>query len=372
MSRRAVPPIPPAQVRRLLVHGPNWIGDLVLISPALRALRERYPEAEIHLLARGALADAVRGDPALDEVIRYDRAGEHRPPLGTLRLARALRARRYDLAVLFPKSLEAALIARLAGIPRRAGWKSDCRGLLITHGRRMEAADASLHHVRQFFEPARFAGAAPPADGGPSVSFHLGPEDREEARRLLERSGLGGAPFLLALHAAASKPPRAWHPRRFAEAADRVAGPRGGAVLLLGGPEDARLCAQLRAALRSPHADLSGGTSVRAMAALAERAHLFLGNDSGPMHLAAAVGTPVVALFGPGTPERTAPVADPSRWRAVTRRYPCSPCRQDFFRECWAAFSGKPWCLEEIGVEEVVRACEELLAAAGREGRTGP
>jgi len=295
-------------------------------------------------------------------VIRYDRAGRHRPPFGTLRLAWALRKRRFDLAVLFPKSFEAALLARLAGIPRRAGWRTDGRGLLITHGRKMRRDDLARHHVWQFFKPARFAGAMPPPPGELRVEFPLTAADGEEARRLLASAGLDECPFLIAVHPAASKPPRAWHPRRFAEAARRVAAPRGGAVLLLGGPDDAAVAAELRAELGCRHVDLTGRTSVRTMTALLARAGLFLGNDSGPMHLAAAAGTPVVALFGPGSPERTGPISEPWRCRVITRRYPCSPCRQDFFEECWPARSGKPFCLEEITVDEVVRACEELLA----------
>jgi heptosyltransferase-2 len=366
VSGRPVPAIPPGEVRRLLIHGTNWIGDVVLISPAVRALREAYPDAEIGYLARGALADALRGDTRVDEVIHYDRAGRHRPPFGTLRLARALRARRFDLAVLFPKSFESALISRLAGIPRRAGWRTDGRGMLITHGRPMGEEDRARHHVWQFFEPARFAGAAPPLPEELRVEFPVSAVDREEARSLLEEAGLADRRFLLAVHAAASKEPRAWHAERFAEAASRIAGARGGTVLLLGGPADGATCARIRAACAGPCVELWGRTTIPGMAAVIERADLFLGNDSGPMHLAAAVGTHTVAIFGPGSPERTAPVGDPARTRVVTRSYPCAPCRQDFFRECEPAPSGKPACLEEIGVDEVVRAAEELLAGGRR------
>jgi heptosyltransferase-2 len=365
VSPRPIPSIPREEVRRLLIHGTNWIGDVVLISPAVRALRETYPEARISYLARGALADAVRGDTRLDEVIHYDRAGRHRPPFGTLRLARALRARRFDLAVLFPKSFEAALISRLAGIPRRAGWRTDGRGPLITHGRRMEEEDRTRHHVWQFFEPARFAGASPPAPDAVRVEFPVSDDDRGEARRLLAEEGLDDGRFLLAVHAAASKEPRAWHAERFAEAAERIVGPRGGAAVLLGGPGDGVVCSRIRKACSAPCVELWGRTSIPGMAAVIERSGLFLGNDSGPMHLAAAVGTPSVAIFGPGAPDRTAPVAGAGRCRVVTRSFSCAPCRQDFFRECEPARSGKPACLEEIAVDDVVLAAEELLATAG-------
>jgi len=99
------------------------------------------------------------------------------------------------------------------------------------------------------------------------------------------------------------------------------------------------------------------------MAALVERCALFLGNDSGPMHVAAAVGTPTVAVFGPGVPTKTAPYVPEDRRREVTRSYPCAPCRQDFFRECSPAPSGKPWCLESVGPDEVLQAALDLLGS---------
>jgi heptosyltransferase-2 len=347
------------RIDRILIHGTNWIGDLVLISPGIRAIRKACPESRISLVVRAGYADALRPNPHLDEIIPYERNGRHRPPFGVFRFARELREKRFDLAVLFPKSFEVALIARLAGIPQRAGWRTDGRGLLITHGRRMRPEDKSRHNLLQFLEAVRFAGVKLPER--PEIEFHLEEEDRASARSILGAAGVEDGELLVAVHPGASKEPRAWHPERFAAAADQILTQRHGKVLLLGGPSDRPLCAAVGSALEAAAVDLSGRTSIRVTAAILERVGLFLGNDSGLMHMAAAVGTPVAAVFGPGSPERTTPYVEPARVRAVTTGFSCSPCRQDFFRECVPGPEGKPYCLENLGPEEVAEAGLELI-----------
>lgn len=109
--------------------------------------------------------------------------------------------------------------------------------------------------------------------------------------------------------------------------------------------------------------DLSGHLTVQELGAFLETCSLFIGNDSGPMHVAAAVGTPVVALFGPGVPEKTAPFVDPAQYIAVTKRYHCAPCRQKFFKECQPSRSGKPYCLEDISVNEVFEAVSKMMSS---------
>jgi heptosyltransferase-2 len=354
-----MPPLDPAP-RKILVRGTNWIGDLVLISPALRALRETYPEARISLLVRRHLAAAMRPNPWVDEVLPCDPDTGFERPIGMAILARRLRRERFDLAVLFPKAFGAALLARMASIPIRAGWKTDLRGGLITHGRRLETEDRRRHHMLQFLEVAGFAGCEPPAE--PKATFHLGGDDRRSASGLLGPAGLD-ASFLLAVHAGSSKPPRSWHPERFAEAAGRILEGRRGILALLGGQDDRRIASQIARTARCETLDLAGRTSIGEMAALIERADLLLSNDSGPMHLAAALQTPVVPVFGPGTPRQTAPMVETRLCRPVTLAFPCSPCRQDFFRECSRGPCGKPYCLEDLPVERVVETALELLGS---------
>ncbi len=353
-------PIDPAQIRRIVIRVNNWIGDVVMISPAVRSIRAHFREARIALLAKRWVLDALRGDPFYDDLIEYDDAGAHRGLAGRLRLAAALRRDRFDLAILFQKAFDAAALAFLGGAPFRVGYATDARAWLLTHP--LEPPPPGTHHVEVFLGIARALGC-PILDAFPS--FHLGAEDRAEADFLLKEAGLAGLSPLVTFHPGASKEPRAWHPDRFASLGRRLSERNGARIILLGSSGERRLLERIargvpREVVFLPAADLR----IKVAAAIVERSHLFVGNDSGPMHMAAALGVPTVAIFGPGTPRRTAPLAERARVVTVTKDYPCSPCRQDFFRECPASPAGKPFCLEEIQIDEVERAAAGLLPGA--------
>jgi lipopolysaccharide heptosyltransferase II len=352
--------IDPGPIRHVLIRANNWIGDVVMISPAVRALRARFAGARIAILAKSWVLETLQGSPDYDDLIEYDAAGRHKGLGGRARLAAALRRRHFDLAVLFQKAFEAAALAFLAGARVRVGYATDGRRLLLTHA--LPLPPSGTHHVDQFLGLARALGC-PVID--PVPSFHLDQDARHEADHLLRQTGWVERSPLVALHPGASKPPRAWHEQRFGELARRLASRTGG-VILLGGPgERDRL--ERMAAGSDPGRILIPPRvlPIKVVGALLQRCHLFVGNDSGPMHVAAALGVPTVALFGPGSPSRTAPVPRGGPVTIIGRNYPCSPCRQDFFRECSPAPSGKPFCLEEIQVDEVEQAALDLLHRSG-------
>ncbi len=350
-------PIEPAGVRRILIRVNNWIGDVVMISPAVRALRAHYRGARIALLAKSWALDTLRGDPVYDDLIEYDSAGRHRGLRGRLGLAAALRRQHFDLAILFQKAFDAAVLAFLAGARHRVGLATDRRAFLLTHA--LEPPPADTHHVEVFLGIARSLGC-PIED--PYPSFHLRPVDRDRAAALLAEAGLATHAPLLAFHPGASKEPRAWHPQRFAELGRRLALSYGARIVLLGSAMEHDLLRRIADDLPPGQALVPPpGLSIKLSGGILERCHLFVGNDSGPMHVAAALGVPTVGIFGPGTPRRTRPITKSGRVVTVGRDYPCSPCRQDFFRECPPSPASKPFCLEEVGVDEVERAAVGLL-----------
>jgi heptosyltransferase-2 len=349
----------PARVGHVLIRANNWIGDVVMIGPAVRAVRRHYRSARIAILAKDWVLEALRGNPDYDELIAFDEGGRHRGIAGRLRLAADLRRRRFEVALLFQKAFEAAALAFMAGVPVRIGYASDARRLLLTHP--LPPPPPDQHHLDAFLGIARAIGC-PVDDATPA--FHLAPEWRAAAESRLRAAGLEEARPLIALHPGASKIPRAWHPERFATVAARLAEDPGARFVLIGGPADRPLFDAVAGALPPARVLTTGDLPLTISAAVLARCHLFIGNDSGPMHLAAALGVPTVALFGPGSPRRTAPRG---RGPVLTlgRDYPCSPCRQDFFRECVAAPSGRPFCLEEIRAGEVVQAARSLLDRKG-------
>jgi lipopolysaccharide heptosyltransferase II len=351
--------IDPRGIRTVLIRANNWIGDVVMISPAVRAIRGHFVGARIAILAKGWVLDTLRGSPFYDDLVEFDDDGAHRGLRGRLRLASELRRMRFDLAVLFQKAFEAAVLAFLARVPLRVGYATDFRRALLTHP--LEPPPPGTHHMEAFLGIARALGCR---IEDPYPSFHLDAEARRRADSVLETAGARGHVPLVAIHPGASKEPRAWHPERFALLGRRLAEGIGARIVLLGGPGDRPRLQQIAAGLpdgRSilPDQDLS----IKVTGGILERCHLFVGNDSGPMHVAAALGVPTVGIFGPGDPHRTSPLTPDGRVAVVSRHYPCSPCRQDFFRECPPSPAGKPFCLEEIPVEEVEQAALGLLAA---------
>ncbi len=353
--------VDPRGIRRILVRANNWIGDVVMISPAVRAIRGHFPDARIAILAKSWVLETLQGSPYYDDLVEFDDDGAHRGLRGRLRLAFELRRMRFDLAVLFQKAFEAAALAFLARSRLRVGYATDARGALLTHP--LAPPHPETHHVEVFLGIARALGCH---IDDPYPSFHLDPEARRRADSLLETAGSQGRTPLVAFHPGASKAPRAWHPDRFALLGRRLAEGLGARIVLLGGSDERPTLERIAAAIPPGHTLLPGqDASIKVTGGILERCHLFVGNDSGPMHVAAALGVPIVAIFGPGTPERTSPFTPEGKVVIVSRRYPCSPCRQDFFRECPPSPAGKPFCLEEIQVEEVEEAALRLLRAAG-------
>jgi heptosyltransferase-2 len=350
-------PIDPSGIRRILVRAPNWLGDWVMATPALRAIRERFQGAEIVVLARGVVATACVGQPNVDRVVSYEPRGAHRSWRSRWALARALRKERFDLAVLFPRSLGTALWAFASGARCRLGHSGDTRGWLLTH--RLPAANtrAPRHHVDLFFDLARALGAK---DAPGPIEYAVGERERAAARKALREAGDDGSRPYVAIHPGASKAPRGWHTERWQQLAARMAQSWEARVLVLGGPSEQTEAAKIAAAAGSQGLSLAGRVPLGVSAALVESSQLLAVNDSGAMHLAAALGVPVVAIFGPGSPVVTGPWVDACRAEVITHQFPCSPCRQHFFHECDPAPSGKPGCIETITLDEVWSACQRL------------
>lgn len=341
---------------KVLLRLPNWLGDAILCTPALAALRSARPDLQLHALVKPSVQAAIQGLPGIASVSVLEKTDFG----GTLQAGKALQREEFDAALIFPKGFREAALARLAGIPVRVGLDTDHRGLLLTHTVSFTEKDWHEHHARQFAKVLSPLGIFLKDEG---LAFPLSPQDREEAQKVLHEAGVTG-PFAV-FHIAASKAPRAWHPERFAEVAKALEEVAGLRPILLGAPGDGPVHAAFLAGCPSA-ADLAGRTTLRGMAAVLERAALFVGNDSGPMHVAAAVRTRVVAVFGPGAPYKTAPYLAPGRVRVVYASLPCSPCRQAFWRDCSPGPSGKPPCLEGVRTGAVIHACLELAGPANR------
>ncbi|HKF44871.1 MAG TPA: lipopolysaccharide heptosyltransferase II [Thermoanaerobaculia bacterium] len=326
-----------------VVVAPNWLGDCVMALPLLRAIRTAHPEDLLAVLARPGAASIFRAEGSAGSVLERG---------SLLDDARSLRRGRFAEAWLLPNSFRSAVAPFLARVPERIGYATDRRGALLT--RSLEKPDRTAHQLRDYDDLLRSRGIEP--DLGPP-RLPIPPAAAQRAREALERAGISAEkPLALLCLGAAFGWTKRWPPERFGALSGRLAG-RGYACAAVIGPGEEDLAAKASAAAKSPLPVLGRDLDPIGLAALLARARLAVANDSGPAHLAAAVGTPVVALFGPTDPGRTSPSGAPVE--VLDRFVFCSPC---FLKECPYGHE----CLREITVEMVLAAAERLPGSTDR------
>ena len=365
---------------KILVRGTNWLGDAVMTTPALLRLREKFPDAHIALLTPEKLRDLWANHPAVNETISFA-SGEN-----VFLTGKKLRAGKYDLALVFPNSPRSALEVWLAGIPQRIGYARPWRNFFLTSAVASRASAVRMHK-RSVNEIKRLAdtadqsrtGVSPVRAGGTPALLsnahqlheylHLvaalgaNPEPRppqlsvtlDEIETAKKKFGLDkvSGPIFGLNPGAEYGPAKRWPVEKFIAAAREIQHRTNCTWLTFGSQADAAIANRIESAIPSPPTaifNLAGKTSLRELMALLKICRVLLTNDTGPMHVAAALGTPVVVPFGSTSPELTGPgLPGDSRHRLLKSDAPCSPC---FLRECPIDFR----CLNGISVERVVEA----------------
>ncbi len=324
-----------------------------MARPAVEALRARWPAARFVGMARPQHAALVERLGIFDPIVGAP-GGSGLVRVAAVRAAaRTLRSLRVDTAVVLAPSFEAALSAWLAGAGRRIGHDTDHRGVLLTDA---VAPRAGAHRTDEYLDLARILDAGEPPTAAPLA---LTAADRACAARLFSAMGWQDDCRPLFVNPAAGKRPRAWSAERFAVLVERLAA-AGHPIVLHDRPPFDR--PPDRAA--APGVALVRDATLPELAALLERCALYVGNDSGPAHLAAAAGIPTVTIHGPSSPGRTAPRGGGAVPHvAVSAAFACSPCRERFFAECPSPPSadGRPPCLAAVTVEQVAAAVQQVL-----------
>lgn len=296
-------------IRNILIVRTDRIGDVVLTTPVVRALRQARPSARIAMLVAPATADLVRGLPGLDEVIVDERSAGHKGMGGFLRLVRRLRQSSFDTALVFHTKRRTNLLCALAGIPRRIGYKNDKLGFLLTHPLKDER-HLGLRHESQYCLDVLSALNIPiPEDFAAEVAFQ--PEAEKWAETWLTGHELQPKD-LVAIHPSASDATKRWPAASFAKLIERLYHEDRKQTVLIGGNEGGPIADEIQSLVAVPYFDLIGQTSIAQMASLLRRCCLLVSNDSGPVHVGAAAGAAVISLF-----LRNQPGLNPERWRPV-------------------------------------------------------
>jgi len=316
---------------KILIRATNWVGDAILALPALRAVRKRFPDAGIAIVARPYVADIYRDQEICNQLIPYDPKGLHAGFLGRERLAAGLRAQKFDVALLLQNAFDAAWLAWRANIPERIGYARDGRSLLLTKAVPVSRhGEIPAHEKFYYLELLRRAGWLDSLQDETFIGLHVPEERRRSADEFLCKSGARQSAPRIAIGAGASYgSAKCWPPSRFAEVANRLQSEVDADVILFGTAAEANVSTAISAEMRQSPIDLTGKTAIADLPALLSQCHLFIGNDSGAMHVAAAVGLPVIAVFGPTDAFGTSPVTQ--RCSIVQQKPYCSPC---FLRRC--------------------------------------
>lgn len=342
-----------APPRRIIVKEVNWLGDVVMSLPALRAIRRAWPNAHLAVLIKRELAGFFDGAIWLDEVIPYSVAPGLRGIGDRRRIIGEIRAHNFDLAVMFPNSFEAALWTAIARVPRRAGYATDRRGAMLTIRAQPSPLALQAHQANYWLEMVRATLGVIGESDNFAIEAH--PAHLDTMRGWLGARRKRAASRLIALApGAAFGPAKKWPANHFARLIDLLAERYGVECVLVGASGEQPQCAEIAAAARTGAVVAAGETSIGELLATLALADGFIGNDSGAMHVAAALGRPTVGIFGSTNPDRTGPMG--THARVLWRHLDCSPC---LARTCRF---GHYNCLVEITPEEVVAAIAETGA----------
>jgi predicted lipopolysaccharide heptosyltransferase III len=326
--------------RNILAIKLRYLGDVLLATPALHALKVAFPEARLTVLVNRGTDDILRGNPHVDEILPLDRGSI----LQQSRFILDIRRRRFDTVVDLTDGDRAAFLTWISGASVRIGfnaeqrWTGRCYTTVVTGGAGVHRIERDLAALAPLGIEAR--------DRIPQI--WLGPEDDARVDQLAAQLGIPRDRSWVVIQPGARYWFKAWPPQRFAEVADRLNERFGCQVLVAGSPQEAALTQAVADHAKSRLLNIAGRSDVRTLAALFKRSSLFVGNDTGAMHIAAAVGTPVVGLFGPSNPVEWGP-----RGGRAETIYKGLDCRICFHPTCRR---GEDNCMKLITVEEVMAA----------------
>src|SRR5438128_5497557 len=347
------------QVRRVVVRGANWVGDAAMTIPALRELQHLLPHAHIRLVSRSGTAGLFTETSFIDELSVSDRSDWR--SLGN-EIAEWKRGR-FDLAILFPNSFQVALIAALARVPVRLGYAAQGRGFLLTNSLPLPEWRGSRHEVFYYlnviFKLERLlSGTSQMMERKPDVSLQVSDERQIEASEVLRQMGARDGHTLVALcPGSINSRAKRWPAERYAALADRLIDELDAEVLLIGSPGERDVSIQVGSHMRRHPIIATGTTDLSSATAMLSLVDLLVTNDTGPAHIASALGRPTLVIFGPTNPLTTPPFSPVGE---IIRQPPvCAPC---MLRDCPIDHR----CMTAISPDEVFQRARALLGMSDK------
>jgi heptosyltransferase-2 len=338
--------------RRILITRTDRLGDVLLSTPVIKALRQEFAQSYIAMLVSPYTKEVLEGNPDLDEIITVDKDGKNKGWLATFKLARVLRKKKFDLAVVLHPATRIHWLTFLAQIPRRLGYDRKFE-FLLTDRIKHDKQFGQKHESEYALDLIRYLGIVPKDK---TLFMPINQDSEKWADVLFNREQIKNSDQLLIIHPTASCPSRIWPGERFAEVADQLAQKYGFKVIIVSGPQDMQKAEAVIKNMRTAALNLAGKTSISQLASLLKRSHLFISTDSGPMHVASALGVPVITIFG-----RSQAGLSPKRWgpcgvksKILYKTVGCTIC---LAHNCQKDFA----CLKSTTVGDVLKAAEEIF-----------
>ncbi|MCK9572133.1 MAG: lipopolysaccharide heptosyltransferase II [Candidatus Omnitrophica bacterium] len=342
-----------APFKRILVCRTDRLGDVLLSTPVISALRRQYPNAYIAMLVSGGVKEALEANQDLDRLFILDKGAKDRSLAESFSLIGEIKKEKFDLAIILHPTIRVHLIVFLAGVTKRLGYSRKAPFLLTDRIAHLKQ-EGSKHESEYALDMVRYLGILPVDK---KLTFEVAPKFEKYIEQLFHQEGLAAEDKLLAIHPAASCASKIWPAERFALVADKLADRYGFKVLIFASAKDKKIAQAVQENMRHQPINLAGKTSVGELAAAIKRCQLFISNDSGPVHLACALGVPVIVIFG-----RKQPGLSPRRWgplgikdKILHGQANCDIC---LAHNCKNDFA----CLKSIGVEDVLKAAEQIYA----------
>ncbi len=322
-----------------------------MTSPAIRAIGNFFPHAHIALLAKPWVVPVFEHSPHIDHIMIYDESHRHKGLKGKIQLINDLRAQKFDTAILLQNAIEAAILVYFAGIPNRVGFNTDARGLLLNYPIDCTTEIKQIHQTHYYVHMLEGAGIT---NAGFDLELHVGQSDRQYAwKRLNSYNNHPDIQWIGINPSATYGNAKQWFPERFAQLADRICEQYRAGILIFGGPKDRELGENVRHMMHHPAINLAGKTSLGQAMALIQQCQIFVTNDSGLMHIACALNTPLIAIFGSTNPITTGPLGKNSHIVQVAT--PCSPC---LLTDCPKTHHV---CMDSVSVDRVFQTALRVL-----------
>ena len=346
--------------QNILIIKTHAIGDVLLVTPSIRYVREKFSKAKISLLVGNWSKEVIEGNPFIDKLISFDDSILlKKKVIKFLKLIYELRKQKYDLCIMFHCNPIIHLMAFLIGVPQRMGFEEGNSGFSLTHKVPMEQGLTGRYMADIYFDLVD-SGRTIKRDN--RLDFFLKEDEKKFAASILEKYGIPKNTLLVSMAPGGGRNPREdvlvkqWSPKGFREVAESIIKDFNGSVILLGSSDDRMIAEEIVDNLSPNPINLCGLTTLRESAALIGESNLLITNDSAPHHIAVALGVPSITIFGPTMPETFIPEHSRQKHLFVQSKLECSPCYKGLFPGC-----KEPKCMEHVSVEQVLSVIRKML-----------